>query len=1338
VLELGKNPYGEIVVEDLLGHRYVATFLGYLPEAELEPARALRAKNSEAVKLAAQSLAWEDISASFGHSLLRAHHVWTAPAGSPAGDKTSAKTDPGAIALARFAQVARGDTAVMAVRSGFSLPSRPQWERAILTNAGNGPRALLVGMLRRHLPTLEWGATRPENAINIETWTAAAPSLGFRLGSAPAAAESAVYWHSPGSPAASLDIVSRYPNWAVVSLDLNLSWSPCAPHSKVRIFHKGRFVAWYFFSAPVQFPLPDNQPKLPVFDNIELLQFAGPEPAVRAEIFYDEDDFGRVPYIPVFPGAISGAHAPRRMARAMEAGSRYWCASASLEVLSHRIGVSEASLGDALTPEQCDALSASLVTIDDKKGFLLTDETGFGKGRVLASLMLAAINDDAPIVFITKSPELVSDIYRDLLDVSPLAAPLPELRHANGSILNPSGVKVVQGLPWPSPSKGKAKQKASNCLPGQPARIIATTYSQLSRSDAPARRAWLQEQLGENGWLILDEAHSAAGDSATGEQLAILCKTAKGVVFASATFARHEQNLTIYSRVLDLPEWQQKILRHALAGDHSGHLREALAHDLARQGRLLRREHPAIPPPPVLWVELDQKELTMQKKFATAWQAIFSAIEAKEAQSGENQSLWMLLGGALARSVREWNMLSKMARLEEEIVAAVARGKKPVVSFELTFEAPLREAFEQLPELTKAPLWRQRLTAVLSDALGQSIQDASSSILAAEVSAALLAIEELPPWPLDILDGLAARLTKRGIKVAELSGRSATIISNNNGFILAERKSEKRQKIVRDFNSGAYDALLLSRAGSTGISLHAGVRFSDQRQRFMIEWDIPASPIERQQFWGRVRRRDQVLEPQYASLALDTPEDRRILERENRKLQKLQAHAGRAAGPPELPLVSRAGELAVIEWAQDRPHLARRIGALYPVPEEPLGRAERALARGLILPSDERYALWERQLRAVDLGSDWEWRAHHDPRERPSRSYRRQWWWGSPSASAKLSLELVERTWSASSRPSPQDMLSIIEKHAKGFSDPPSLALEAWSEAIKQETSAGEPATFVRRSRWHDATRILAKMERGEGIFLTDPGTGEGRRAMVLGASFPSPASFSGASRFAPSQLSLWVWMVGEQEPLQVSLLRLAVDSFFKRTFARAPSFWFAEPPAPLVAVVVEGYSPAAAAWGNRFGDGRLLQVDDAAAGEGLAWVLPSRWSWQKMLAFPRDLLDAVQWMDFWRHAPDCPVQVVAPNGKSWEARPRSGAVDWSGGNSSWRELEQFWGVNIQRRTSRLRDSEFRAAPGWTCHSTLQDVRALAHAWEALGCVARIPARYEPWLRQNSTKRFAA
>src|SRR3546814_3763613 len=75
--------------------------------------------------------------------------------------------------------------------------------------------------------------------------------------------------------------------------------------------------------------------------------------------------------------------------------------------------------------------------------------------------------------------------------------------------------------------------------------------------------------------------------------------------------------------------------------------------------------------------------------------------------------------------------------------------------------------------------------------------------------------------------------------------------------------SRDRNGVIAAFNGGLSHALVITRAGSTGLSLHASERVADQRKRRMIELQIPSNVVERVQFWGRVNRRGQVCEPAF-------------------------------------------------------------------------------------------------------------------------------------------------------------------------------------------------------------------------------------------------------------------------------------------------------------------------------------------------------------------------------------------------------------------------------------------------------------------------------------------
>src|SRR5690606_16870688 len=87
----------------------------------------------------------------------------------------------------------------------------------------------------------------------------------------------------------------------------------------------------------------------------------------------------------------------------------------------------------------------------------------------------------------------------------------------------------------------------------------------------------------------------------------------------------------------------------------------------------------------------------------------------------------------------------------------------------------------------------------------------------------------------------------------EISARSTRVVDGR----YAAMPPRDRNETISRFNSGAVDMLVITKAGSTGISLHASTRFKDRRRRMLIELEIPSNVVERIQFWGRVIRRGQ-------------------------------------------------------------------------------------------------------------------------------------------------------------------------------------------------------------------------------------------------------------------------------------------------------------------------------------------------------------------------------------------------------------------------------------------------------------------------------------------------
>ena len=140
------------------------------------------------------------------------------------------------------------------------------------------------------------------------------------------------------------------------------------------------------------------------------------------------------------------------------------------------------------------------------------------------------------------------------------------------------------------------------------------------------------------------------------------------------------------------------------------------------------------------------------------------------------------------------------------------------------------------------------------------------------------------------------------------------------------------------FNSGALDVLILNKSASTGISLHASEKFSDQRQRTMIIAQPLADINDYMQMIGRIDRTGQVHRGYYINLGLPVPAEGRFLMMLSTKLKSLNANTTtsqeKKSNDVEAPdLLNKYGSQVVVEYLRDNPDIYVKMG-------EPLERAK--------------------------------------------------------------------------------------------------------------------------------------------------------------------------------------------------------------------------------------------------------------------------------------------------------------------------------------------------------------------------------------------------------------
>lgn len=235
---------------------------------------------------------------------------------------------------------------------------------------------------------------------------------------------------------------------------------------------------------------------------------------------------------------------------------------------------SQKALFKAFSAEQIDAVALSLDNLEKGNGFIIGDQTGIGKGRVVAAMIRYAYLNGKTPVFITEKQALYADMYRDMVDIGFEKNVVNDIMQTNSDnvFLNQDDdVKLVSPSRWSAtlgdtegmPVIGKGKGAIHK-------KIVFSTYDQFSMQfegggDRPAPRRRFLSQLVNSSEvvLIMDEAHNAGGSGdlynlrpspKTGivpHPRALFFRQiiprTSGVIYSSATYAKNPDVMDLYS-----------------------------------------------------------------------------------------------------------------------------------------------------------------------------------------------------------------------------------------------------------------------------------------------------------------------------------------------------------------------------------------------------------------------------------------------------------------------------------------------------------------------------------------------------------------------------------------------------------------------------------------------------------------------------------------------------------------------------------------------------------------------------------------------------------------------
>lgn len=656
------------------------------------------------------------------------------------------------------------------------------------------------------------------------------------------------------------------------------------------------------------------------------------------------------------------------------------------DFVAERLEMTIDEMSLAFSPEQIDAIALNIKNIDEGRGFVVGDQTGQGKGRILAGVCRYCALENIPVTFITEKANLFSDFWRDLRDIGTDSLFRPAVINADARINDVDTNKTLFGPIKSGELQGWLKSGLSLSDTGY--NLMMTTYSQFNRdANSSPKAAWLPTAV-KGGLLVLDESHNATGESNTAINIALAVDSSLCCSYSSATYAKKAKSMAAYSKLfpasvtsaslVDILEMGgeplQEILSAMLVEDGVMIRRE---HDLSRLSfetstdvaRLQRNEELSDRLSEILLAmagvsgDVDRMTSKLQKEIKVMLEGM-----SAEQRSGNRMGVSHTnFGSRLYNVMRQFMLATKVDHVGDLAIKIIQQGMKPVIVLEGTNESVLKETLledfsaldevdgdnksiaasfadpDSLPPMTFRNILSRMLeriqmvqrrdaygevTVVHGVELAENEEEADSFTSAVNYISRM--IDEFPDLPLSPIDALTQKIEREGFSTGEVSGRGLSIRENVDGSMSIVERVDDRLGAIHGFNNGQHDAIVLSRAGSTGLSLHASERFADQRQRVMVELQIANNVAERVQFFGRVNRRGQVNDPKIVSISSGLPAEMRTLAMQNAKLRSLsantQSNRENAAEMDDVPdVLNWVGDKVCKRLLEENPEIASML-----------------------------------------------------------------------------------------------------------------------------------------------------------------------------------------------------------------------------------------------------------------------------------------------------------------------------------------------------------------------------------------------------------------------------
>ena len=727
-------------------------------------------------------------------------------------------------------------------------------------------------------------------------------------------------------------------------------------------------------------------------------------------------NMSRKPSFTMTPHGLAGAYevARQRVIRRMEPEGGVDSA------VARYLGYSMEDM-DMFSGEQVDAVAMAVTARDRGRSFLLADDAGVGKTLPMVAMARIHLRQATPerrkkIIYFTEKADLnipdVLENFQKLGIMSDRVAILAARGEFEWTREDENGNEITSTVRNLSPARRKAIFESRefpedydivvmnySIASGKPITAVLDDKGNPTGEELGSPAAfWLRDAPDEDTLIIEDEAHNAINPKSNiGANIRMAEKAVGGtnVIKATATPTRDANSVWFYASLLPDEADADAILQAVVSGGEPA--LEAFATMMAMDGVFRRCNHD-VANVDIDYVIPDDEKIAYNERIEEQFaEVIIAMIEANSvireivaqnrdaaaaeiaremAQEGVNMALAENRNEAQRRArelnrylgspfismssiVEMMHFALKVDQVSEDMIAQFEEGKRPLMSFDLTFEGILdemsRDETGQISEdamlnargldlRDQARRVAERIFTVRENGQEVDLRGMHDQIdaLAQELQAR---IDALPPFPVSPVDTIIRKLAERGIRMGEITGRKFRYDPVNE--IIVRRSAEERTKenVVRQFADGDIEAVAYNRSGATGINLEDRERNLVKGVRVTNILQLMRDGVKTVQSAYRANRYRQLSRPGMRLHSTGLFSEMITLQQINRRLRSMGASTDGNRNHPliidDVPdLINRVGDEAMRNVLRANPDIARRMDLEHVLQEAPEGENE--------------------------------------------------------------------------------------------------------------------------------------------------------------------------------------------------------------------------------------------------------------------------------------------------------------------------------------------------------------------------------------------------------------